>query len=381
MEKDHQFQLLLQKYIDNTINKVEYDQFLSYFSGEHEVEILEKEIMQQLMVEPSALIEEDNLQRTIAKVDRRLDNAISRKHNSYIRRIIPYAAAAAMLLLLGIGSYYFIYRAAPLNQMSAYNVPEEVDPGTNQAKIVLPDGTKYLLKDEQNGVITDARGIHYSDGIPIVEPTEVITVSLETPRGGQYRITLPDGTKVFMNSNSQLRYPVQFKGDKREVELKGEAYFEVVHNKDKPFIVRSGEQQIRVLGTKFNINSFEAIIATTLVEGRVSVQYQGHHKEVILQPGQQSRASKQHMEVQKVLTDDYIGWTQNLFVFNDMPLTEIMKQLERWYDVDTDFPISFKDEKFFAEIPRDRKLSQVLQDLEKAGNYKFEIQGRRIIVR
>lgn len=381
MEKGPQLQILLHKYIANTITQAEYALLISHFGADHTAEELHALITQALLSEV-ADSDDQNLKQLLTRVDARIYKRITHqpKRKLPIRRFIPYAAAA-ILLLLGIGSYYIIQRTAEQDQNAIYSAQNDIAAGSNQASITLGDGRKYQLKDAQNGISINGHQIHYNNGEPIVTAGETTIVTLETPRGGQYRITLADGTKVFMNAGSQLRYPLQFTGDKREVQLQGEAYFEVAHNLDKPFVVHSGQQQILVLGTKFNINSFEQIIATTLVQGSVQVHHQEQSKTVTLQPGQQARTSNHDITVQKVLTDDYLGWTQNLFVFNDLPLSDIMKQIGRWYDVDTDFPTKFSDERFFAEIPRDRTLSQVLKDLEKAGPYKFEIQGRRVIVR
>lgn len=386
MENNQHIKELYRKFLDNSISDAEYEELLQYFGSEVSREGLLELILQALEnndEEKIIHIHRQRIDRTIRHVKERLSYTIDGtepEKSSLFRRLSPYIAAAA-LLVIGIFSYhYFTQPTEPQIQLVADGT-EDINPGTNRATLMLANGTIYELSEGQDGITTDENGIRYADGQNIIEEVSPSIISLAIPRGGQYKVTLPDGTNVFVNSGSLLKYPTQFSGRYREVELSGEAYFQVAHNPDMPFVVKGSRQEIHVLGTKFNISDYqEEAPTTTLVEGSVQVDF-GSDTKVTLMPGQQSVLDNEKVVVNNVNVADYIAWTEDLFVFNDMSLTTIMKQLERWYDIEVTYPLAFKDERFFAEIRRNMKLSEVLSALEESGNFRFEQQGRRVIVR
>ncbi|MDR2270455.1 MAG: FecR domain-containing protein [Sphingobacterium sp.] len=306
-----------------------------------------------------------------------LDN---RKSNS---RWKGWFTAAAVLLAISISSLLYIYFQSNNNLLKTITsvTTKDIDPGKDQATLTFEDGNTIALKGEP--VKTDNNGTYYADGTSIAKTT-VQNTTLTTPRKGQYQITLPDGTKVWLNAESSLKYPTQFTENERVVELKGEGYFEVAHNAKKPFIVNARNQKLKVLGTKFNISSYEneTAIQTTLISGKVELTNSQNNTPVILKPGQQGKlfSLSSIYFVDDVDTEVFTAWTRNDFQFTGIPLKEAFKQLERWYDIDVDYS-QVPAITVSATISREKKLSSVLYALEQITNLKFEVQkGRRLTI-
>lgn len=210
--------------------------------------------------------------------------------------------------------------------------------------------------------------------------------NLTVPKGGQYQIILPDGTKVWLNAASTLKYPNQFNHTERKVELQGEAFFEVIRNPNQPFIVLANNKSITVLGTSFNVNSYndESSTTTTLVEGKVKIENTattGKINKVILIPGEQASFSNANFTVTPVITEDYTSWKDGQFTFNNLPLKTITRQIERWFDVKFIYQTDPKDVKLWGSIFRDTNFSTILNVLEINTSFKYEIKGRKIIVK
>lgn len=209
---------------------------------------------------------------------------------------------------------------------------------------------------------------------------------LTTPRGGEFEITLEDGTKVWLNAESQLSYPDTFRSDERRVILKGEAYFQVAHNEEKPFYVESDGQLVRVYGTEFNIRSYEedAAVYTTLISGSVALQVAGNlNAELFLTPGRQAVFDKKEASafVRSVNTEVVIGWRKGLFVFEEQNLGQIMATLARWYNFDYEFADNVLSETvFMGSVPRYGDFNEVLEILEKSGGLKFRLENHTVII-
>lgn len=205
--------------------------------------------------------------------------------------------------------------------------------------------------------------------------------TVTTPRGGHYQIVLPDGSQVWLNAASSIRFPTAFTGKERNVEITGEVYFEVAKNKTLPFVVKVNSAEVKVFGTHFNIMAYndEAAVKTTLLEG--SVQFSNGLSSYMLKPGEQSELNKsgQVKVIPDVDVDNVIAWKNNLFDFQNADIEFIMRQLSRAYDVDVVYNKKVND-RFFAEIPSTAKLSEVLKMLELTGKVSFDIQGRKIII-
>jgi transmembrane sensor len=310
-----------------------------------------------------------------------------------IRRIsfTRIAAAAAVLLMLGIGGYFLLVPSAD-KQVTVKRYKNDVLPGGNKAMLTLSDGSTISLEDAQQGSLAQQGGsqvIKSADGELAYNKTgqqgeEIQYNTLTTPLGGQYRITLPDGTSVWLNAGSSLRYPVAFSGKDRKVELKGEGYFDVAKNAAMPFFVKlANGVEVRVLGTQFNVNAYsdEKNIATTLVEGAVLIK----NNEIanILQPGQQSLAGQYDNSLKLLKNADIAAvtaWKEGVFKFNDADIETVMKQLSRWYDIEIVYEGNTVKEYFNGTIPRNVPVSKVLELLELTGLVHFKIEGKRVIV-
>ena len=312
----------------------------------------------------------------------------SKKHIKLWPRI---AIAASIVICIGIGFYFYKnYDASNPIVRSQHDIA----PGGNKAFLTLADGKRITLTDIKNGEIAE------QSGVKITKATDgqlIYTVSnlsennnkvkeyntIETPNGGQYQLKLPDGTKVWLNAASSLKFPTKFaRLVNRRVELlRGEAYFEVAKDKKHPFIVKADQQEVEVLGTHFNINSYanELGIKTTLLEGSVKVVLKGSSKTLL--PGEQSQISKSNISVvRNIDLEDVIAWKNGYFKFGES-LESIMNKVSRWYDVDIIYQIKPNSGTAFnGKISRNRSLRELLDMLEFAGNVHFKIEGRRVIV-
>lgn len=306
---------------------------------------------------------------------------------------IWYRAAAAILVLVTI-SVIFIQKKVPDNNNQAVIIKKSIRPGTNRAILILVNGTKVDLNDANNGYIANQQGIKIkkaANGKLIYERGEtggsahskLVYNTIETPRAGQYEVELPDGTRVWLNAETTLRYPAKFVGDERRVELTGEAYFEVAHDKALPFRVVTAEQTITVLGTHFNIKGYadEQTIATTLLEGSVNVVNKISGQNKILVPGKQANIIKGGgtISIADASTDEVIAWKNGYFIFDNQDIKSIMKLISRWYDVDIDYKLS-KSVRFGGTFSRSSDITKLLKNFELLGNVHFELKERRITV-
>jgi len=313
-----------------------------------------------------------------------------RKKNS---RIILWASsiAAAALIIISVGSHFYKSEAPEIVIREAQPKVYDKNPGGNKAILTLADGSKIVLDDAVNGTIAKQGEIRISkasDGsiiydIPVIAELKAGTTfynTIETPKGGKYQIILPDGSKVWLNSVSSLRFPAVFNGKERNVELTGEAFFEVAKNKEKPFIVTTNAMNVMVTGTQFNIMAYsdEKYSSTTLVEGSVNVS--NVNGDMVLKPGEQVVSNK-GAKLSKSIVDveQNIAWKNGLFQFSNSDMRTVMNQISRWYDVTVEYRGSVPEKHFGGYISRDSKLSQVLKMLELSG-VKFKIEEKKIIV-
>ncbi|WON93790.1 FecR family protein [Sphingobacterium sp. UGAL515B_05] len=290
-------------------------------------------------------------------------------------------AAVAALLVIGMTITFMNMDHKPDAPHLTSIYGSDVLPGTNKATLTLSNGKSYELKDSKEGLQVKVDAISYQDGETIASTDAITQATITVPNGGVYTLKLSDGSRVQLNSGSVFTYPIQFKGTERLVKLSGEGYFEVSHDATKAFKVQSRGQVVTVLGTHFNVQSYDnEPIETTLLEGKVLVQATAGQGSAILSPNQLARFTNDKFHLKNVNAQDYIGWTKNLFVFNHLTLAQIFKHLERWYDVDIDYPASISDELFMMEIPKNRKLSEILEAISVLDKLNFKIQGRRITV-
>ncbi|RQO75641.1 anti-sigma factor [Pedobacter sp. KBW06] len=347
----------------------------------------EEKVMVDLWYES---LPEKELDLSVEEIEEDLNKVYRKLFRVYKKRFfsIGYREAAAALLIFGWISFYFI----PSNHNKVLDVnvssAEDVAPGKNEATLVLMDGRKILLSKALNGPVAEQPGViisKSSDGKLIYHMqssprfTRVGVNTLYTARGEQYQMTLPDGTKVWLNAASSLKFsPTFLISNQRKVELSGEAYFEVTKNKKQPFIVKTKSQQITVLGTRFNISDYEneSGVITTLIEGSIIIDSKYNTRQ--LEPGQQAALSDEILVVSQVDTETALGWKNGLFIFQDEPLQSIMRKLERWYDLQVEYDGVNLNEKFGGSISRYDHVSKVLKKLELAGGIHFKIEGRRV---
>ena len=307
------------------------------------------------------------------------------------RMTLRWSIAASIILLVGL----FVGRT--INGVRDIHEEQELaksvmQPGTSKAILMMADGKEVVLEQGQNlnillnervRVATSSQGIVYEEhGKGMV--TEEYN-KLTTPVGGEYSLVLSDGTKVFLNADSELKYPVEFSDGKRIVDLKGEAYFEVHKDSLRPFIVRMNGAKVTVLGTSFNVNTYgdDGQIYTTLVNGSVRVSSMKNKQEEILKPGMQSVMNVQSglLTVRKVDVEPYVAWREGRFVFRAMTLDLIMRQLQRWYDFEVFYQNSeLKDYEFRGVIKRDMDLDKVLSVIKATTNVDFEVKGKVITI-
>ncbi len=335
------------------------------------------------------------------KIWARLDKAIT-EESGYIpvvrRRWIKWVAAAAVILLAG--TYFFLNKHQSAVQVKDVMAQiHDVSPGSNKAVLTLANGSKIILDSAQNGILakqsgsvitkTDSGQLSYTLVNKSSGKSETLNTIeeniLTTPRGGQYQLVLPDGTKVWLNAASSITYPTAFIGKERRVTITGEVYFEVIHNERQPFSVTANGTEIQDIGTQFNINAYadESGIKTTLLKG--SVRLIENKNKIILKPVQQGITGIQGNNQIQVTSDidieKIMAWKNGWFEFDQTDLSVIMRQISRWYNVDVTFEGSGRGQKFFGRISKDVPLSNILQSLEaNSKGVKFKLEGTKLIV-
>lgn len=301
------------------------------------------------------------------------------------------AVAASIAIVLGVGIVMFTPDKEQ-KQLAAY--ANDVDPGSDKAILTLANGTKINLSDVRTGSLLSQSGIEI---IKAEDGTLVYKVAasksnasayntITTPKGGQYKIFLPDGTRVWLNAASSLSYRIaaNIGRGERKVKLVGEAYFEVIKTKNMPFIVKTNKQEVTVLGTHFNINSYkdEPDTKTTLLEGAVSISVPyGNKGGTILRPGDQAVNNGAEINVKKIDTSMAVAWKNQEFMFRNESLESIMRKVGRWYNVEIVYENNEVGKELFGgTISRYDRISKVLRALEGTGDVKFKIQDRKILI-
>jgi ferric-dicitrate binding protein FerR (iron transport regulator) len=317
-------------------------------------------------------------------------------HRVYFLR--KWGWAAAIILLMGISVYLLTANNSSSKKRAVFAeraAKMDIAPGKAGAILTLADGSQVVLDSLGNGIVASQNGadIVLKNGQLTYDLTrnavdKIVYNTMTTPKGRQFQLTLPDGTQVWLNAASSLRYPTVFTGMERKVEVTGEAYFEVAKNIKIPFRVNvNNKAEIVVLGTHFNVSAYEneKSLNTTLLEGRVSIQAnQKIQPNVILQPGQQAQINQQTATgikvVNEVDVDKVMAWRNGVFNFEGATLDEVMKQLERWYDIEVVYEKGIPNTTFFGKISRLNNLQELLTILEKS-NVRFRLEAdRRLIV-
>lgn len=390
---------LFHRYLRDTITDREAEELSTYIRELSDEEPLKDQIIQVFKAvsaeNDSNMVDWEGMFERITK---------NKRDKSTAKRIFTWRRTAAAVLILALGAlstYLLMKEDRPKEYVSGTSLKQtDVMPGGNKAVLTLAGGQSIRLSDTGNGkvaaqgnvnILKKGQGLLSYQVNPQSAKEQNKSMlqynTLTTPRGGQYRLTLSDGTRVWLNAASSIRYPTAFSTEKRIVEISGEAFFEVAKDASKPFIVKKGDLEIKVLGTAFNVNTYdnESALKVTLLEGSVKVAA-GDQQSALLKPGQQAMINASsakgvlklvaHADIEKV-----VAWKNGLFVFHNDDLGSIMRKLGRWYDVE----VSYEDNNmisshFTGAIRRQVTLSEVLKMLELAGGARFKIAGRKIIV-
>lgn len=369
--ENKRYQELAAKWLDKTITATEAIEFADWYNGDQELELE--------IPESFAANEEQHKSRMFNHIQQHIQQ---QKQPSFLTRY-RIAIAAMLLVSLSAGLWFYSTQQSPATNFAH----EDILPGSNKAFLTLADGTKLSLTDQKAGKLIEQAGVKITKGknaelIYTVLPSsgnklEYNTIS--TPRAGQYQVNLPDGTKVWLNAATSLRFPTNFATSReRRVELTGEAYFEVAKDPKKAFIVRSAEQEVRVFGTHFNINSYpdEQNIFTTLLEGSVSVNG------TLLKPDQQSVLNAGNMKILPADIENVMAWKMGFFRFDEESLESIMKKVSRWYDVEVEFKdAELKELEFGGIVSRSEKISKVLRMLELSTSMSFKLEDQKVIIK
>lgn len=333
---------------------------------------------------------DEHVRASFLKVSKLLN--LKAKKGTLVSLSTWWVAAASVVLVLTF-AYLLIERTnkKPLIAVSVVEEPvNDVAPGGNKAFLTLGNGQTVLLDSASTGTVltqggsvvkkvTEGELMYEKSGEPSEQKNIFNTITI--PRGGQYNLTLSDGTRVWLNAQSSLKFPVAFTGKERRVELSGEGYFEVSKDAGKPFIVDIGQAAVRVLGTHFNVKAYsdEQTATTTLVEGLVEVE--NNESRVLIKPAQQAviNRTNESINVTKASVQAAIAWKNGLFQFENTDLKTIMKQIGRWYDVDVNFEEGVPEKRFTGKIYRNVNASEVFQILEVL-DVHFKIVGKKVIV-
>lgn len=386
---DTRLSYLFKKLLDQSISPAEKEEFGRLIEQQEDDNPLEMLIQQALEEAPVEYRMDDQSTRQVLNAIMFADSEPALQIRSK-RNWLRMAAAAAVLTAVAITAWY--YWPVRSGRMPVVKT-EDVRPGGNKAQLTLADGSVVALDSNSTQTMQQgAAAVKKQGGQLVYSATQHITQpvynTLRTPRGGQFKVQLPDGTQVWLNAASSLRYPTAFTGTDREVQVSGEAFFEVAKDAAHPFRVTVNKQHtIVVLGTRFNVNAYEdeTLAKTTLLDGAVKVMFNsGTLQEVQLQPGQQAQVSSTEATMQLVKNvnlEQEMAWRSNAFSFEGQTLEEIMKQISRWYDIEVVFRGKVTGISFGGGMSRDVSLKEVLDFLRDSRvHYTLESNGKKLII-
>jgi hypothetical protein len=391
MQVKDRLKVLLDKYLTHVITKVEYEEMSLLMEGVDDVTI--DEILEELDLE-NAFSETEVPPFDQIKILESIKREINKKSKISIKYIVTLFSAVAAVL-------FFLFLLPRLDGPSDLNMSRSTV--VEKQDIVRLDSTKVQLKFADGKIIAIAPGTAYTHRVNdvlsvnlrdnnglkynVTGPADLMHLKgnnvFSTSKGSMSQIVLEDGTQVWLNSATSLTFPLSFQGSKnRLVEVVGEAYFEVAHNPDKPFIVKSNNTQVTVLGTKFNVKSYpgQFAVQTTLIQG--SVQINSQKNKQLLLPGQQADVAKMgHIAVHNVQVSEIISWMSGLLQFSDLSILEILQELGHWYDIRGVENLSLNNERYSGALNKTKNLSDILKQLEKISQDHFIIKEGRVIIK
>lgn len=393
-QMQERFTYLLDRYYKRQASQAELEKFYALVDSGQYDDVL-KNYMDEVYARDGELVENTEQYYTNGAEFRILRYVFDSQDQNQISEISPRnyqkrlwtTIAATATIVLTLSAWLFYFNHQPATQATA-TLTEDFKPGSNKAILTLVGGKQIILTGAKNGQLANEAGtvINKTDDGEVIynngqtENKTSVYNTMTTPRGGQYHLTLADGTIAWLNAASSITYPVAFWGKQRQVEITGEVYFQVAHNAAKPFLVKSKDQTVKVLGTHFNINAYdnEGTIKTTLLEGSVAVSADG--KEQILKPGQQSILNNHKIEVSETDVPEAVAWKDGYFQFVNSDIQAIMRQISRWYDVEVIFEGPITKETFTGRISRFRNISEALKIIQSSKGVHLTYSGRRIMV-
>jgi ferric-dicitrate binding protein FerR (iron transport regulator) len=379
---------LLEKYKKETITPSEWQQLREAILSKESREYIEQDILSQLeQGAPPAGWDKATADAILQSILTSEEADAEPAGNvRYMRRWPRYAAA--LVILLGAAGYFWFRSKTPRQPQIALQLPaNQIHGGHPGATLTLADGSTIQLDTLENRVVAAQNGsqVLLKDGQLIYDPSAtkagaVMYNTVSTSKGRQFNIMLPDGSKVYLNAASSLRYPTAFSGNERRVEIIGEAYFEIAKQSNLPFHVSiDGQMEVEVLGTSFNVNAYsnESSIHTTLVDG--SIRVVKGKSTAVLKPGEQARVTADIQIIRKADLDKVLAWKNGIFNFEGMRLKEMMRQIERWYDIEVAYGPNVPDEEYFGKSSRKASLATVLEGLKGFGLH-YEMKDRKLTI-
>jgi ferric-dicitrate binding protein FerR (iron transport regulator) len=392
---------LFRKYLENKCSPDELKLLLKEFNIEDNEELLRGLIIQEFENEQAiSSFSTEKLESSLAETFNAIKAKLDSEKINVVVPVVPlmkrnwFRLAAAAVFVLAVIGVYLLVNQQPVElpvAKSDQHITNDILPGGNKAVLTLSTRSDINLESVSNGTIVTEGGTKISklnDGQLVYnileeKPTQVLYNTVTTPRGGQYQLLLADGSKVWLNSASSIRFPVSFVRNERRVEVSGEAYFEVAKDPSRPFKVDvDGKNEIEVLGTHFNINSYadEGSIKTTLLEGSVKVTSLTTHESKLITPGQQAQLNTDgQITISKADPDKVMAWKNGYFNVDGADTKTVMQLLSRWYDVDVVYEGAIPQREWGGDIEKNLKLSQMLKILEK-NNLHFRLEGRKLMV-
>lgn len=384
---------LFRKYINNEVSREEFDRLMQYFDHPENRDKLTELIKEELLAKPSRELDEQTM-KIVSNLDeqvlRQVKTLTIDESSAPVVKRFPYtswASVAVLLIVVATGIFFYLDQEHNVEIIEDEQNLVDISPGRNRAILTLDGEAEIELDGNNRGLVFQKGAIHYDDGQLVTsmkarENKVIQYATLTTPNGGQYEVTLPDGSKVFLNAASSLRYPIRFAGEHRAVELSGEGYFEVVSDIHRPFLVKSHGQTVQVVGTAFNIHAYgdDDVVTTTLAEGIIEVGKNGMERAKRLAPGQQSVFDQKGFKIHQVDVSTFISWKDGRFAFDEIDLSIVLRQLERWYDVDFVYEGQMPKVAFWGSLSREVMLSEWLTVLELNTGISYKREGRKVMM-
>lgn len=372
---------LSEKWLSGKITKAEQEEYDRWYSSFEDCEVND-------LLESDFIRLENRIYHSIKEKVHLGSSSAQRKKWQIFKKI---ALAAACVGLFITATFHFFSHPSPNEKEKSEALYTVIKPGTDRAKLSFDNGLVFDLDSLDKGQIFQKSGIRiekndkgeliYSVINSSVDPTDILKNTISTPNGGQYRVCLPDGSLVWLNAASKLTFPTLFTGDSRIVELSGEAYFEVATKKNLPFKVITAKEEVEVLGTHFNVNSYqeEETSAVSLLEGKVKVSFPSS-EEKVLKPGEQVVANKDFVSVRSVDLTEVVAWKNGEFMFNNENIKSVMQKVARWYDIEVVLSPELEEILIWGAVSKYESIHEVLRIIEMTGLVHFKIEGRRVYV-